>query len=289
MAIKKRITSKDYYITPDINHMTGDIWINLPTMGLLKSPVSSGIVITPACDLANSKVETLTYLPIVGMSEYFCSRSYYPYLITKVVALSNSMQDYTAQSFLLKNFIIEIPDLDFIYEHYNSKERDKNGNILRILSGLTLIRHICDRGELSVDYDLLAKCFSQKEIQGVKREIVRNSFSSDLHFLPKDNQDSDWSAVKSHSVVLFRYPITIPIEIMDVANDSSILDWRAKMTQISKTFTISKEFSAIQPIKSLRLKEAFLSDLLTRFTALYIRIGSPDFDDATLEMLVKEL
>lgn len=70
-------TAKHYYNShPSGDHATGDIWANLPSHGLLRETFVPGLVITPACDLAQSKVETITYLPIVEVHEWFGSSSF---------------------------------------------------------------------------------------------------------------------------------------------------------------------------------------------------------------------
>lgn len=72
-----RTSARQYYDTnPSQRHSTGDIWSGLPTHGLLQQPLLSGIVITPACDLAQAKVETITYLPILPVVDWFSSRSF---------------------------------------------------------------------------------------------------------------------------------------------------------------------------------------------------------------------
>ena len=68
----KKITMQDYYdLSPSSGNSQGDIWVDLPTHGLLGPNAVTGIVITPACDLANSKVETITYLPVVPVCRFF--------------------------------------------------------------------------------------------------------------------------------------------------------------------------------------------------------------------------
>ena len=42
-------------------------------------------------------------------------------------------------------------------------------------------------------------------------------------------------------------------------------------------------------MKALRIRPRFLSDLLTRFTALYSRIGSPDFTEGTVDQYVDQI
>ena len=67
--------ASDYYdLHPDPAHAPGDIWSDLPVHGLLSRARSSALVITPACDLANRKVDSITYLPILPVSEWCAQR-----------------------------------------------------------------------------------------------------------------------------------------------------------------------------------------------------------------------
>src|SRR5271157_3624696 len=60
------ISVTDYYsFRPAKSHVPGDIWSGLAMHGLLGLQHAHGLIVTPACDLDNCKVETLTYLPII--------------------------------------------------------------------------------------------------------------------------------------------------------------------------------------------------------------------------------
>ena len=63
---------KDIYnLSPNPVHRPGDIWDCLPTFGTLPTPFTRAIIITPACDLAQGKTNTITYLPIISLRSYF--------------------------------------------------------------------------------------------------------------------------------------------------------------------------------------------------------------------------
>ena len=80
-AVKLPVGSSDYYeLYPSADHQSGDIWTDLPTHGVLCAARLPCVVITPACDLMNRKVETLTYLPIVSVGTYLASGSQLPAL-----------------------------------------------------------------------------------------------------------------------------------------------------------------------------------------------------------------
>ena len=70
--MRSKLRVKDYYdYSPEQGNAAGDIWIDLPTFGMLGTERLPGLVITPACDLSNRKVETITYLPILSLRQFF--------------------------------------------------------------------------------------------------------------------------------------------------------------------------------------------------------------------------
>lgn len=78
MPISKRVEVRDYYdFHPSLDHRTGDIWHNLPCFGLLRRNFLSGVVVTPACDLANDKCDTVTYIPIVPVVDFLNNHASY--------------------------------------------------------------------------------------------------------------------------------------------------------------------------------------------------------------------
>jgi hypothetical protein len=287
--MNNRVSYKDYYKAISLEQNTGDIWLNLPSLGLLKRKSCSGLIITPACDLANNKVETLTYLPIISINEYFASRSFYPIILTKIISFSNGINDFTVQNLFTRKILPTLADIEFLINEYDRKIRDKAGIINKIISGLKMTHDICNNEVKIVNKSLLLDFFSEKDIYKRNESIIQNSFSSDLHFLPKDERDEDWTAIKDHSLALFRYPITVPIEILEFANDSSIGDWSQKMEEASYMFPIAPAFKDFCPLKVYTLHPFFLSDLLTRFAGLYIRIGSPDFDRNTINQFIYDI
>lgn len=92
-----------------------------------------------------------------------------------------------------------------------------------------------------------------------------------------------------HSIVLFRYPISIPIELLDEAGAvSSEKEWRAvlkKRPGIEKLLSSFCEW----PIKLACLRKDFYGDLLSRYVNMFVRLGSPDFDDASVMSFLNEI
>ncbi len=284
-----KLNPKNYYKTIESCHGTGDIWKNLPSMGLLLQKQCSGLIVTPGCDLANAKVETITYLPIISLRSLFVSRSFYyavrSQFINQVKEKIPEISDY-----LLKNTLPSFGDvevLESIVKEVYAKE--KVAVFKRIKNGIKILKEICGKTETIALLDIYKDFFGEKYFRNICIEIIRNSYSNDLHFLPKDQQDIEWSSLFEHSVVLFRYPITIPIEVLDLANNSGLNDWNAAVSSIAEMYPIAQQFLDLRPIKTTSLRIEFLSDLLTRFCGLYMRIGSPDFTHDTIHEIANEI
>lgn len=58
---------------------------------------------------------------------------------------------------------------------------------------------------------------------------------------------------------------------------------------MTSMFAIASYFQEAKPLKTSKLHEKFLSDLLTRYVSLYIRIGSPDFEGEMIKQMLEEI
>lgn len=288
-----KLLGKHYYSNPIPEHCTGDIWMNLPSFGLLKSTNCSGIVITPACDLANDKVETVTYLPIIPIQQWFCSRSLYQIVRSELFVLFRQNSIDINETLFNKNFMPKQEYILYLISDINAKKpyikQSQLDSFERMLIGLDLMHKITNPSVLRFDTNQLGSFIGEKKYSELKEKILRNSFSNDIHYFPKDNENIEWSAISDHSVVLFRYPITTPIEVFDLASDYNCLNWELSIKELSMRFPTVHHFESIRPIKSLHLNQEFLSDLLTRYISLYIRLGSPDFSNDTINQFNKEI
>jgi hypothetical protein len=92
-----------------------------------------------------------------------------------------------------------------------------------------------------------------------------------------------------HSVALFRYPLTVPVSLLDAAQDNALTDWTEATSALAVEEPMATLLAARRPLKCLRLQSRFLPDLLTKYVSLYSRIGSPDFTRETVETLSNEL
>lgn len=157
------------------------------------------------------------------------------------------------------------------------------------MPGLRLLRNFSSPTLVEADPLDLAMLFGEKEWLSTRIRLIRNALRADLHFLPADGQQPDWSGIPGHSLVLFRYPMTAPIEIFECAQDILLADWHNCCERIGATVPLARAFEDLRPVKRLTVKRDFLGDLLTRYVSLYVRLGSPDFSDDTVNRFCLEL
>jgi len=290
-----RTTAKDYYDSfPPFGNYAGDILSGLTSNGLLGNAPIPGLVVTPACDLANRKVETVTYLPIISTLAYFGTPAFLPELLQELEGQLNVLQlgGYfeSANKFFppTSESINELKtDLEIRKNKANNSAKDKEA-IQRLLAGLRVISLVRNPELAEASVTDLSQLF-KKKWPGIMKRIITNSYASDIHFLPADGEPESWACIKNHSLVLFRYPIAAPVELFECAQDTSLKDWGGVVDRISEVVPAAQAFRLQRPIKHLSLRSGFLSDLLTRFVAMHIRLGSPDFTDETVAVYMKAL
>ncbi|TWB54314.1 hypothetical protein [Nitrospirillum viridazoti] len=289
--------ARSYYDTlPMLAHRCGDIWRGLPTLGSLGTESCAGLVITPACDLSWQKSDTVTYLPIVPIRAYFSLDAALPLVLEKISAAISlfsgdnlpKRQKYNVymspshdELDALKNGVV-----DFLENQPRSDKIKIAAS--RVLSGIEIIKKINSGNLCEIESGDISTLFGS-DWQKMKDRMIRNSFSPAIHFLPSDNQEEIFSGVQSHSLVLFRYPITIPVKILNIAQEIGASDWRSQIDSMGIPRILKESLGEVPPIKVLTLKSFFLSDLLTRFSALYNRVGSPDFSDDTITAYINEV
>lgn len=292
----RKISAKNYYdYLPPGRHQCGDIWANLPTFGLLGKPVVSGLIVTPACDLSNRKSETVTYLPIVSIREYFCTKAQIPILKKKIINKCSSAKfaleiNWKSHEFSTPNEEHLDKAILSISEYLDCKKRS-DGDIAALNSAsaaLRIMRSISS-GKLIEPLSSDLALTHGSELDKIISRIVTNSFSTDLHFLPADAQPEDYSGIKSHSVALFRYPLTVPIEALDIATMSTTESWKILRDRAELSSMSFAHYSDAPPIKMLCLSSGFLSDLLSRYVNVFNRLGSPDFTKLTIDRMVDEV
>ncbi len=109
MAKDIKTTGSSYYdIMPPPDLGAGDIWTDLPAFGHLRKALCGGVVITPACDLSNKKVETVTYLPIITVDDYLLGRPFASELV-RVIRAQGAHAGLNVDSWQLRG--VALPEL----------------------------------------------------------------------------------------------------------------------------------------------------------------------------------
>jgi hypothetical protein len=291
-----KTTARSYYdYFPPSSHAPGDIWMHLPTHGLLRRKFASALVVTPSCDLSNRKVNTITYLPIISFLDWVSSRDF----LAEIVSVMTSLVDQLGPLGITSASALECGETfgaelaAQIQALGRSLSEENLGKPLRNASE----RYIAGANHLrcvslgnKTDVRDLETCLSKNRWLQIRTNIVRNALRSDLYFLPADgNSESNLSPISRHSMALFRYPLTVPVSLLDAAQDVSLADWAEATRTLADEEPIANAFSARRPLKCLRLQSRFLADLLTKYVSLYSRIGSPDFTRETVETISNDL
>lgn len=288
--MNEKIQPKDYYdFFPPNSNRTGDIWRCLPNLWNLKKPHLFGLIATPACDLEQRKTETITYLPIISVQEYLNSSSFYFEIWQDVLAQLSKLK---ITGIVTPPDRYELPLLDEIEELksklFDLKESDKNkvGSFDRICMYEKYI--VKNNSGQNLTTEEVGSIFTAGNFDKILKKIVRNAFKVDIHFLPADEKPIYSSAVPDHSIVLFRHATSIPIEIINSAQYSNDEDWLNKLPGLKTHYPIANLFSDL-PIRLATLRDDFLSDLLSRYVSMQIRLGSRDFTDDTVDQYAAQL
>jgi hypothetical protein len=144
------------------------------------------------------------------------------------------------------------------------------------------------RGE-QANIQELEVCLGKNRWQQIRNRVVTNALRTDLYFLPADGNDIDFSPIETHSLVLFRYPLTIPVSILNSAQELSLADWTTAVRSLCAHEPMAESCALFRPLKCLRLQNVFLADLLTKYASLYSRLGSPDFTSESVDAISSEL
>ena len=294
MPINNRLNVKDYYdLAPHVALAAGDIWSNLPTFGLIPGGATRAIVITPACDLSNRKVATASYLPIIPLRRYFLSPSFVPtirretnkHLETAGLPLLPPPSNWFAPPALPTIAAAQDGCNRRLSQPSNKGTREAT---TRASAALNLLR-ACHRqhGEDFPQVEFTTT-FRAKNWDATIQQVVRNSHRLDLFFLPSDTQPASWSAIPDPSVVLFRYPFSAPIQLLECAQDVQLTNWGTVIDELRPLLPGIDAF-ATRPLKRATLRAGFLGDLLTRFASMHVRLGTPDLSEATVDRIVRDI
>lgn len=291
-----KISARSYYdYLPPSPHAPGDIWMHLPTHGLLRRERVSALVITPSCDLSNRKVNTITYLPIISVLDWISTREFLAEIVGAMLSLADQLEPLGVSNAAAvessQTFSSDMGEqLRTLGDHLAKGGLNKSLRTTteRYVAGARHLERVSSGKQ--ADVRDIETCLTKNRWQQVRTQIVRNALRSDIYFLPADgNSDSDISPMPKHSVVLFRYPLTAPVSVLDAAQDNSLTDWNEAVTMLAIEDPMATAFLGSRPLKCLRLQSRFLPDVLTKYVALYSRIGSPDFTRETIETISNEL
>src|SRR4051812_33762870 len=212
--------SERYDLFPSTEHMPGDIWLNLPTGGLVRGATACGIVISPACDLANCKAETITFLPVISVKEYLGSgcmvlelRSALNELLSRLKAPSVNADPQRTNLPSAAEIEAANEVVSFMAGKPSSQEQSKI--VQRCLDGLSLLSAMrgghLDSGQR---LKLVRSLLGEKKLDETTRRLVTNQVLS-THYLPPDGSSSGESLFPAPSVALLRYPLSAPTSIFE--------------------------------------------------------------------------
>ena len=278
---------------PSEHIQTGDIWCNLPTFGLLPVDSTAGVVVTPSCDLSNSKVHSITYLPIVAINDWFAMPDFSTEAFSTATACANALSIPVDRG-LSSLSTIDLDALNRMETAFtsdlNEQKKEKKRQIAE--RGQSAVRHLKQihfEPPMNKDSRIQPKDYlTEREWGSLCQQLIRNAKSVDIHFLPACGDD-EWESPSSHSVVLFRYPMTVPARLLELALDIMNVDWSAAVCEVPSLRSLAGLFGQHRPLNTATLRTEYLSDLLTRYTALYNRLGSPDFSLDTVELLQADI
>jgi hypothetical protein len=293
--LTQRVSERSYYdYFPPSSHAPGDIWMHLPTHGLLHRDRTSALVVTPSCDLSNRKVSTITYLPIISFLDWVSCRDFLPEILGSMSSLAEQLGSLGISDSSVESsgeiFGVELSNqLLMLTDKLTNEDVTKSlrNSCERFIAGAKHLKRVS--GGEPADVRDLEVCLTKKRWQQLRSQVVRNALRSDLYFLPADGNDPDVSPAAVHSLALFRYPLTAPMSVLDSAQDASLCDWSTATSALASHEPMARAFSNVRPLKCLRLRDRFLSDLLTKFVAVYSRLGSPDFSQESVETISREL
>ncbi|VXD08862.1 conserved hypothetical protein [Enterobacterales bacterium 8AC] len=288
MPIANKIDAKDFYQNlPSINHGTGDIWLSLPCWGVARLNNCSGVVITPACDLSQKKAETVLILPVIPIADYLLSKAFF-------------FDVWTELGSKIKNFGFDVnpasrfdnPTVSSLTNFLQKIEGDKKQTNLReqVIAYIDYINYteVDSNGRKEFSPPCIETLLGKKKYEDILKKMLINSYKSDVHFFPAFRNAGDYSAIRVHSLALFRHAYSVPIEILDAAQTSSESLWSSDQKTLEVQMPIAKEFNS-WPIKVSRLKDDFLSDLISRYLSMFMRLGSRDFTSHTIDSFVSEI
>lgn len=272
---------------PSASNLPGDIWRGLPTFGVLPHPTTRGVVITPACDLAQAKTETITYLPIICSSEFLGSSAVRQECWLEIQALLQRLEGYDQ---MLEPDRFELPLLEEL-STFTKATHDLAGKKLSDAETKRIAAYVeyvvlSHQGRARAAH--LAEFFKADRMKAILEKLVTNALKPDIHFLPSDGEPIEFSAIPTHSVVLFRCPMTVPIEVLSRAQHLDAESWQVHVEKNMERQPVLRQMTE-WPLKLSTLRGEFFADMISRYINMYIRLGSTDFERVTVKEIANKI
>ncbi len=248
----------------------GDIYRGLPSFGLLPRERVAGIVITPACDLEQSKTPTASYLPIVSIAEFVAMPETRRRLIAGFSDLGKQHQQRDLRG-MGAEALTEVVEKAAVAAQGTKRSR---------LEGLRDYLKATIAGDNNGVVEGFRRAQTPKAFSQEIRALIADKYN-DTHYLPAPL--SDLPAFEDHSVALLRYPLTIPYPVLELANDPTVTERATEWLAALRDVNVDPGRWAEPPLRCHRLAAPVLADLATRFAALYGRIGSADLSQEAVE------
>lgn len=259
-----RPESEYYNYFPDRPLTSGDILTFTPG-SIIPVKAKMYLVVSPACDIQNQKTDTISLLPIITIRAYFSRPAMFQHEIRKRVQ-KNLLPQYKQDLPLSVHGAITY--LTQKMDHHQGVQRDV---LVACLEWLKLVDfHV----PVEIKDSLLKTCLSREGLTEIVSKLITDSYKSDVYFIPKSRLDSaDQIKVKEGAIVLLRNLVSIPIEHLVHAYDSSI-SWSDLAKQ---NWYRQKSYFKSRPIKIGQLNPEYYNDLYAKYLAYQIRVGSSDF------------
>jgi hypothetical protein len=259
-----------YYMQLPTGGVTqGDIWSHLPANTGGDSRCD-GVIITPRCDFAHSKSPVLNYLPIVSLEHYLIH-------VACLDLLEHSRND-ACENAGRKAEPIEIDNLlelgvpikealaiaEKVRDTWDQSEEKKKGKayleFVKICEKISSIDEMLKSGPMNLNE--AAKLIGFKQVERVQRDIIRNN-NSDTYFLPPC-----LPLIDKPSVVLLRHIYTCSTDLLTFNGHYGRGGNAGRRER--------------QPERLLRLRSPFIESLMSKFAALFTRVGTRDLPASSI-------
>jgi len=274
-----------YYLTLPSGALTqGDIWLDLPSPMLL--PVSKvAIVITPRCDFAHEKTPSVNYIPAIGFDDYI--EGALPMLLEREIArLDTQLRDLEIPLPVYEMLELGASTESIVEELGREAEaatltKRNAADIQRFKENfqkITDLRKVID--SKIQDPTILGSLIPARELRKFREQLLKNQIN-DAHMLPP------CIGISSQPLIfLLRHVTSCDIRCVQLAHSClSVEQWESRRNQNLSHLTPLTAFKSM-PERVARLKGPFLEQLVSRFVALFSRVGVPDLTNSEFTSLI---